>query len=214
MSATETIIKTAGIFISVLLLCGFSSAKIDNVIAEGNIIVNAFHSYYQKHREYPKIIEDILPHVEENSVTILRDFPDIKHEAFIKVNAYKFFVRILVDTDELTRCDEYRYGFEINYYPLSSFITKQRLIYTPSEIYPDRRFEVVKKVYKGWAQVRRYRQYGEENTVVYNNPERRVNVREPIHDPFSKEYYNTRVKQSKQNIRDAVEAAREGQPAM
>lgn len=103
MSATETIIKTAGIFISVLLLCGFSSAKIDNVIAEGNIIVNAFHSYYQKHREYPKIIEDILPHVEENSVTILRDFPDIKHEAFIKVNAYKFFVRILVDTDELTR---------------------------------------------------------------------------------------------------------------
>ena len=174
---------------------GISKRKMDKVIEEGKVLQEAFASYYKDHGAYPDKIMELKPYLDGKVKYIKIPFIEFENEAFIKVKKYMVFVRIFDNSRSLSISDRYRYGYEIVYFPYISLIIKRWLIYNPSETYVDRCYELVKKRYRGWAVVERYRTDGELNRIL-TEEESKKNLYEIQRNdiPYDCWYYKHRFK--------------------
>ena len=144
-------------FIVVLTLTGcgqFSDIEMQKIVSKGDVVVAAIKSYYQDKDEYPNSLDQLIP-------SYLKDIPKLEE------TSSGFYYMKIPDK----HADEYYYGFKLAVFGHKGFIVigsreAKRLVYYPSEKYPQRTFEKTHKIVGGWAYQTVYRNYDKPNTII------------------------------------------------
>ena len=166
MSFKKTrVLVVALLAVGMTLLIGWFPASLGSMeksVANGDRIVAALEQYFEQEKAYPETLGELVPKY-------------IDKIPFSGAESERAFSYYKIEDDDIS-VDEYYYGFQLSLavgkFSILGGRSAKRLIYSPAERYPLRKWEKPKKLIGTWAYVVIYRRYGAHtNPMILKNGE-------------------------------------------